>query len=483
MVVSTIARGVIAFENQPLVNLASGKQESAIPSQSVAATQVITNGLETGLNTRIFSWAALAFAGSTFLAACGGGGSGSGDGGAQVPLAAAPQQSPSAVAGYTATVSSSVVDGLGYPFGSHQTPYVAGVKPTSASQASQDAVIRTQYDNWKARGVQAACGGYAVTFNSSYLTVSEGAGYGMLLSVLMAGHDGEARNLFEGLFRVVRSHPAYNTGYPALMDWRVNTNCSSAGDGWNAMDGDLDIAMALLMADKQWGSSGTVNYKAEALSTIAALKAFNMTPDGFTKGLPKASNNRTSDYMITHFKAFRRATGDTFWDQASDKAFYLLDLMQAKYAPATGLIPDFVVNTGTNPAPSPGFIGDGNAMEGFYYWNACRLPWRLASDYVTSGDNRSRVVTAKLVDFFQSSTGGDPSRMQSGYRLDGTSLQNYPDPAFVGPATAGAMVDARFQPFLNSLWSFSASNLAQGYYGTELQLLSLIVVSGNWWNP
>ena len=476
---------MLAFENQPLVNQSSGKHETAISSQSVAAAQVITNRLETGLSKRIFSWTALALVGSTFLAACGGGGSGSGDGGAQAPAAAAPQQAPSAVAGYTAVSStvSTVAGGLGYPFGSHQTAYVAGVKPTSASQAAQDAVIRTQYDNWKARGVQAACGGYAVTFNSSYLTVSEGAGYGMLLSALMAGHDSEARKLFDGLFRVVRSHPAYNTGYPALMDWRVNTNCSSAGDGWNAMDGDLDIAMALLMADKQWGSSGTVNYQAEALSTIAALKAFNMTPDGFTKGLPNAANNRTSDYMITHFKAFRRATGDTFWDQASDKAFYLLDLMQAKYAPATGLIPDFVVNTGTNPAPSPGFIGDGNDKEGFYYWNACRLPWRLASDYVTSGDNRSRVVTGKMMDFFQSSTGGDPSRMQSGYRLDGTSLQNYPDPAFVGPATAGAMVDARFQPFLNSLWTFSVANLTYGYYGTELQLLSLIVVSGNWWNP
>jgi endo-1,4-beta-D-glucanase Y len=456
-----------------------GKSQPTVRSL-LPRRKLSTNGLETGLNKRIFSWAALALASTTFLSACGGGGGGgvSSDGGAS----AAAQQAPSAVAGYTA-VSSTVSGGLGYPFGSHQKAYVAGVKPTSATQAAQDAVIRTQYDKWKAAGVQSACGGSAVTFNSSYLTVSEGAGYGMLLSVVMAGYDGQARDLFDGLFRVVRSHPAYNTGYPALMDWRVNNNCTSAGDGWNAMDGDLDIAMALLMADKQWGSSGTVNYKAEALATIAALKAYNMTSDGFTKGLPNAANNRTSDYMITHFKAFRRATGDTFWDQATDKAFYLLDLMQSRYAPNTGLVPDFVVNTGTNPAPSPGFIGDGNAMEGFYYWNACRLPWRLASDYVTSGDDRSRVVTGKMMDFFQSSSGGDPSRMQSGYRLDGTSLQNYPDPAFVGPATAGAMVDARFQPFLNSLWTFSAANLTHGYYGTELQLLSLIVATGNWWNP
>ena len=163
------------------------------------------------------------------------------------------------------------------------------------------------------------------------------------------------------------------------MEWRVNADCSSAGEGWNAMDGDLDIAMALLMADKQWGSAGQVNYGAEALRTIAAIKAFNMSPAGFTKGLPNANNNRTSDYMITHFKAFKRATGDAFWDLASERAFELLNLMQNKFAPNTGLIPDFVINTGTNPEPSTGYIGDGNDREGFFYTD--RKSTRLNSSH------------------------------------------------------------------------------------------------------
>ncbi len=445
-----------------------------------------------------FSGAALALAASAFLSACGGGGGGgssagstaavtSADGGAAATDAAITPvaQTDSAPASVpVASTFSGTVNGLGYPFGSKRAAYVAGIKPTSASQASQDDWIRTQYNRWRASGVQARCGGYVVTFNSSFAEVSEGAGYGMLLSVLMAGHDAQAKDLFDGLFRVVRSHPAFNTGYPALMDWRVGNDCSSAGGGWNAMDGDLDIAMALLMADRQWGSSGTVNYKAEALATIAALKAWNMTPDGFTKGLPNAANNRTSDYMITHFKAFRRATGDVFWDLASDKAFYLLDLLQARHAPNTGLVPDFVINTGSaNPAPSTGYIGDGNEFEGFYYWNACRLPWRLASDYVTSGDVRSKNVTEKMTDFFNRTSGGKPERIMSGYRLDGSQLASFPNASYIGPATAGAMVDARFQTFLNSLWTHQAANPAGGYYDNELQLLSMIVASGNWWNP
>ena len=304
------------------------------------------------MNKFCLSGAALALAGCTLLSACGGGGGGG----------VGTEATGTSVAGYSAD-SASVKPGIAYPFGSQLTAYVAGIKPTVATQDAQNAVIRKQYDKWKADGVQNRCGGAVVVFNSQYATVSEGAGYGMLLTVVMAGYDGEARTLFDKLFHVVRAKAAYGANQPALMEWRINADCSSAGEGWNAMDGDLDIAMALLMADKQWGSAGKVNYRAEALKTIAAIKSVNMSPAGFTKGLPNASNNRTSDYMITHFKAFKRATGDAFWDVASDRAFDLLNLMQNKFAPNTGLIPDFIINTGTNPEPSTGYIGDGNDLK------------------------------------------------------------------------------------------------------------------------
>jgi endoglucanase len=383
----------------------------------------------------------------------------------------------------TASTPTSTAVEVSYPFGSHQTSYVAGITPSVVNQQTQDALIRTRYDTWKS-GLSARCGGTVVVFSSSYATVSEGMGYGMLLAVLMAGHDKDAKTLFDSLFKVVRAHPAYNLNpNSSLMEWRLRPDCSSAGGGWNAMDGDLDIAMALLMADRQWGSAGTVDYKAEGLKTIAALKLHNMSAVGHTKGLPNPNHSRTSDYMITHFKAFKRVTGDGYWDLATNTAFQLLDLMQAKYSPATGLIPDFIVNLDSSAAPSPGWIADSNANEGFYYWNACRLPWRLASDYVTTGDTRSKVIASKLTDFFERSSGGQPNRIAAGYKLDGTVLSNYAAPAFIGPATAGAMVDGRFQSFLNSLWSYSSAHPGSGYYESELQLISLIVASGNWWNP
>lgn len=394
---------------------------------------------------------------------------------------------PQAAATATATAA------IAYPFGARLVPYVAGIRPTQ-SNATMDTVLTRQYTAWKAARVVSAnsvvSGGYAVKFsNATYLTVSEGMGYGMLLTVLFAGHDPDARTVFDGMLAVVRARPAYAFAPLGpygqyLMDWELYANGTSAGDGWNAMDGDLDIALALLMADKQWGSSGKWNYLQEGKNTVNAIKYWNMKTDGATKGLRDANNNRTSDYMIGHFRAFKAATGDTFWDSAVNRAYGLVDRMQTVYSPGVGLMPDFVMHTETaTPYPSTGYIGDGNANEGYFWWNACRNPWRFASDYLLSGDARFALVTGRMIDFFKSKSGGNPFNIGTGYALNGTQLTGGNSPAYHGPICAGACVDARFQGFLDSMWTWNASHLTTGYYDGELQLLSMVVASGNWWKP
>ncbi|HZY19168.1 MAG TPA: glycosyl hydrolase family 8 [Ramlibacter sp.] len=435
------------------------------------------------MKRRLFLLSGSASAVSLALTACGGGGGG-GSTSAGGDLAS----------GVSTTGARRAVSGpVSYPFGSRLDAYVAGIKP-SASTSQMDDAIRGCYDAWKARAiaeVPSVPGGLAVRFGNSpdWLTVSEGIGYGMLIAVLMAGHDAGARDLFDGLLTLARARPAYGTGQPALMDWRLERDGSSserAGGGWNAMDGDLDIAMALLMADRQWGStSGKWNYKQEALATINAMKAWNFREDGATKGLPSPFNNRTSDYMIGHFRAFGRATGDAFWDLAVNRAYELLDYITATYSPNCGLTPDFIVNTNTpNPAPSPGFIGDGVATEGDYYANAQRNPWRFGTDYVTSGDERFKRITQKMVAFIQRDCGGNPASIATGYHLDGTAMgRSYAPKGMIGPMLVGAMVDGSFQGYLDTLWNWTASNFTTDYYDSELMLIPMLVASGNWWNP
>ena len=460
------------------------------------------------MKRRLFIFSAPAVFAITATGCGGGGGGGSAD---AAPLArpvsdavdfaaqsasstvSVPVTAPAAIMTPTTAETVTPAGGVSYPFGSRKTKYVAGIAPTE-STASMDTVLAKHYDAWKAAAVISADsvvqGGKVVKFSGdSYLVVSEGMGYGMLLSVLFAGHDPNARALFDGLLSVVRARPAYAiTPYDPngkyLMDWRLNLDGTSAGEGWNAMDGDLDIALALLMADRQWGSTGTWNYRQEALNSIGALHSWNLKNDGSTKGLRNANNNRTSDYMVGHFRAFHKATGDKVWDRAIDKAYKLLDRMQTVYSPGVGLMPDFVIDTHTaSPAPSTGYIGDGNDKEGHYWWNACRNPWRLSSDFVLSGDARFSQVTGRMIDFFKSTSAGNPANIGSGYTLAGAKLADYASPSFVGPICAGACVDTRFQSFLDATWKWNVANLTTGYYDGELQLISLTVASGNWWQP
>ena len=332
-------------------------------------------------------------------------------------------------------------------------------------------------------------GGYIIDCQqASILTVSEGMSYGMLITVLMAGYDPAAKTIFDGLLAVVRARPAYNQGGATskLMEWRLNRDGtgSGAGDGWNAMDGDEDIAMALLMANRQWGSAGRWNYLKEGIDTISAMKARNFNPNGASKGLPRPTDSRVSDYMTGHFKAYQAATGDAFWATAVQKSYDTMNHIQLAYAPTTGLLPDFVINTDSaTPQPSPGLVADNNPFEGCYYYNSCRLPWRLATDFVTTNDSRFGTVCGKLMDFLERDSAGDPENMNCGWRLNGALLGDHRGHSFVGPALAGAMVHPRFQTFLNALWTWNRDIPGYGYYDNELQLIPMIVASGNWWNP
>jgi len=88
------------------------------------------------------------------------------------------------------------------------------------------------------------------------------------------------------------------------------------------------------------------------------------------------------------------------------------------------------------------------------------------------------------MNYFQSSTGGNPALIRPGYELNGTPHSTaYASSSFIGPATAGAMIDTSYQGFLNSLFEWNALNPAGGYYDAELQLIPMIVASGNWWQP
>jgi len=195
---------------------------------------------------------------------------------------------------------------------------------------------------------------------------------------------------------------------------------------------------------------------------------------------------RTSDFMMDHLRTFYEITGDGAWNSVLEKSYELADLMQTRYSPATGLLPDFIQEINTAPRPArPGFLE--GPFDGQYGYNACRTPWRIATDYLLNGEPRALEAMERINAWFRAKAGGDPGRIFDGYTLSGvkTADYDYNALAFVAPLGVGAMVDEIHQTWLNNIWDLVVNRPLEDedYYGNTLKMLSMIAMSGNWWNP
>ncbi len=383
-----------------------------------------------------------------------------------------------------------------YPFPQH-TEYYTHIKPGQYSQDQLDDKVRSYYDAWKTKYLINGCESnqYYVFFDSGNTnTVSEAMGYGMLIVPLMAGYDAEAKTIFDGLYRYYKAHPSHIM--PHLMVWKQITGCKDSDGPDSASDGDIDIAFGLLLAHAQWGSAGAINYFREAMLIINDLMGSNpsegdINQDYFTVKLGDwvqsghfMQGTRTSDFIMDHFRAFECAAKDTNWNQVVNKCYDLVADMQTNYSPETGLLPDFIDDVDEQAKPAePNYLeGD---LDGNYSYNACRDPWRMATDYLIFGDERAKAAVIKINRWLLESTGGSTNKVYAGYYLDGTKAVSWTDNSFTAPFAVGAMLDTANQKWLNKLYAkiLLASTANGGYYDNTLRLLSMITISGNYWVP
>ncbi|MBI5516007.1 MAG: hypothetical protein HY909_19650 [Deltaproteobacteria bacterium] len=386
-----------------------------------------------------------------------------------------------------------------FPFGSHPHAFAAGSVTPSRSTASMDGAVAALYDRWKAAHLRQRCGAgrYLVdtTGETSGATVSEAHGWGMLLVVWFAGHDFEARTIFDGMVRYYQDHPSAID--PALMAWTQARDCRSIEGSDSATDGDLDIAYALLLADRQWGSAGAMDYASLARRILAAILRREVHPSSRTllvgdwaTTAEERDGTRLSDYMYDHLRAFHTFTADRTWDTVLSRSYEVTATLQRDFTAEgmggrTGLLPDFAVGMNTlRPRPAPaGWLE--TEHDGHYYWNACRTPWRIATDFLLHGEPRAREAARTMTLWARRATADTPSRVATGYRLDGTRIASGAELAFIAPFAAAAAVDVAFQPWLDALWTYLVETpfAGSGYYGNTIRLLVMLTVSRNIWAP
>ncbi len=400
------------------------------------------------------------------------------------------------------------------PFPQHVTYASGSIRPNHRTQAQLDDRVRTLYREWKARylvDVPGSSPRQAYVFynkegsassNTAIVSCSEGHGYGMLIAAYMAGADSAAREDFDALTRFYDAHRS--SIEPTLMAWQhvkqgtqIVNNPSGGSD--SAADGDLDIAYAFFVAHDQWGGSGAFDYRAKGLAMARGIaRALLATSDKHLRlgdwvreSDPKyGPTTRASDFLLGHLDVFGAADATLGFSQAKTTTLAIATTQMARGgSAATGLLPDFLTRSASGWVPVPAGFLEG-AHDGDYHYNACRVPWRLGTYALTSGDRSLHGSLETLNTFIKRATGENARNVRAGYRVGsappGQSYASYEDLAFTAPFLVSAAIDARHQSWMNALWDAAAEGFPTAndvYYGNAIRLLSVLVASGNWWVP
>jgi endo-1,4-beta-D-glucanase Y len=276
-------------------------------------------------------------------------------------------------------------------------------------------------------------------------TVSEGIGYGMLITVYMADHA-----TFDQLWAYAQHY--FNGG---LMNWEIDSGGSVIGSG-SATDADEDMGWALLMADVQWPNSG---YGSAATTLIGHIAG------EMHNGFPSYGNQGTNQtpYYDYFAPAYYPKFGGSFPGDISPD-YGTLKTAQS----SAGLIPD-------------------STMSSQFAFDACRAPWRIGVDYCMNKSSSAQSFLGPMVSTFV-------SKGVSGLKLPmdqtGAPAGNAnATAALTGPAAVAAMVSSSNQSFIdstiNSIYSLSTSVDTTGkvnYFGSSLGVLALLELSGNFFD-
>lgn len=375
-----------------------------------------------------------------------------------------------------------------------QVSYSGIIKPNHVTQAAMNTAVAAYYDYWKGKylknNLSSLPGGYYVKGEITGspegfvpLGTSEGQGYGMIITALMAGHDPNAQTIFNGLFKTARAYKS--SGNPNLMGWVVADHINAQGHFGSATDGDLDIAYSLLLAHKQWGSNGTVNYLAEAQNMITnGIKASYVTTNNRLNlgdwDSKSSLATRPSDWMLSHLRAFYEFTGDQTWINVINNLYNVYTQVSNNYASSTGLISDFVVNN--PPQPAPEWYLNEFQQTNAYYYNAARVPLRIVMDYAMYGDTRGKTIADKIAVWIKGKASNSPANIRDGYQLNGTTIGGYATAVFVSPFIAASTTSTSHQAWVNAGWDWM-KNKQENYFSDSYNLMTMLFITGNWWKP
>ena len=313
----------------------------------------------------------------------------------------------------------------------------------------------------------------AALANKLGCTVSEGIGYGMLIAYFHGDQE-----LFNALWAYnIVARDNNNNG---LMPWELLSFSATVSTA-AALDADLDVAAALILAYRKWGD---IHYYNDAMALLASIK---------NKGINPANNLiRPGDtwankdvYNLSYFspatlRLFAEVNPDGGWETilAANYAY----MMKIQAAGAVPLFPDW-----SNADGAPVDPKNGSAKDTYMLFDkeSVRIPWRIAWDYYWNQSAESADILTKMSTFI--STAHTPQT------LPGTSY-NYSTGALSTSQTAGehyigmyclmglgvnpTWYNACFDQFTASVAAYKAVGYSGTYFKEILTLMYSTLMNG-----
>lgn len=370
--------------------------------------------------------------------------------------------------------------------------------------------VQTMYNNWIAKFyvtyeeevpaseepylgamVEKLKGSARIKFDSPLNTVSEGIGYGMLITYFMKDWE-----KFNRLFKYYQAYPVSAADGLFFMKWMVKGDefkggFSADATGGSATDADLDVMTALFLA---YGETGNVEYLNYAKGIAGAIYSTEVNPTThlFMPGNDGLHMNDGYVYNTSYFSlvgirlAIKYDTErSAAWQQVLDATYaYMLKVQAA----GNGLWPDWSNADGipTNPEnnSSTGKLCDYFGLEGV------RIPLRVMWDYNWFGDDRAKTLAETAGNFAFTSTGGDITKTLIKYIYQGEQPKAgqggaHFRGAFCSLWTVNATLSA-YTPACNELivnTPFKTTNTL--YFEPSMQLLYSLFLNGyfvKYWN-
>ncbi len=315
-------------------------------------------------------------------------------------------------------------------------------------------------------------------------TRSEGVGYGMVISAYMGD-----RETFDGLWRYYQ-----RTSTNGLMNWRRN-GCDGGGgggDNGSAADADIDAALAVLVAERQFPGNGYLQQATQLIGAIRSQLFQNGCQGVLLAGSQFAGCDCINPSYIPpgYYVTYGEVDDAGFWTQARDASY---DYFNAVRNGQTGLVPAWSQANGSlQLGCSPQVAGGGQTNE--YQADAARTPWRVAIDYQWTGDSRAADFLRSIGGF---ATSQQLMRIRDRYTLagqaaNGNELSSHElgRNTYVVGGFATAMVALEQQQLddFTGAW-MSVYKSGDNFGGTfrafnnSLALLYGLLVTGTMWNP